>query len=188
MPTERENNFIPRMETIDGVLVRLAESNPDRNLPPENETPEERAIRLGEKKARLAEILTRGVVNDMLTVNLPPEYKGEWVRADAMQVRAMQSMGFWLDNEFADKRVIHGDGTSGNRVGDVVFMVTSAENYDIIQQIKREQAAANEYKGLRAEVEFQNATKRATGGDIPTFVDSKVKQGNITVLPTSEKG
>src|SRR5690242_7548495 len=46
-------------------------------------TPAQRA----ERKARLATILDRGFVQDRLTVELPPDVHGEWVRNDPLEIQ-----------------------------------------------------------------------------------------------------
>lgn len=158
-PTESEKI----VGASDEVIANLAANPP---VIPVNETKEQR-------KARLVNVLSRGVIADVLNVPLPEGVKGEWVRADAMQVRAMQMLGFQIDNQYAVKRSIHNDGTSSARVADVIFMTTTAENYDTIHEIRNEQRMQSEYRGKRAEHEFQSGTERETGGEIKTFNESK---------------
>lgn len=170
MSQERDEIFIPHVPTKDELLDATFKAMEGKEENPANETREQR-------KARRAAVLERGVINDILDVpNLPKDkYHGEWVRADPMQVRAMQALGFWIDTEYATKRVTHSDGTSGNRVGDVIFMVTDRENKELIDEIRDEQRKRAEYRGKRAEHEFQSATARDTGGEIPTFVESRTE-------------
>jgi hypothetical protein len=175
MPKEREAIVIdnPVVQKItgaeDSVLAEIAAEAPSI---PENETKEER-------KARIINVLSRSLVNDVLNVPLPDNLHGEWVRADPMQVRAMQLLGFKLDTEYAHKRAIHGDGSSGARIADVVFMITEKSNYETIMEVREEKRKQSEYRGLRAETEFARGVNRATDGDIGTFNESKVTKGMI---------
>lgn len=127
-----------------------------------------------EKKARLAVVLERGVIHDRLAVNLPKHLYGEWVRADPLEIDRMRTLGFHVDEEFSTKRAIHSDGSSGNRVGDVIYMVCDRENKELIDEVRRERSEASNRspRESREEKEFIAATQAATGGDIPAFSES----------------
>lgn len=132
-------------------------------------TPEERAA----KKARLAVLLDRGIVNDRLKVDLPPDVHGEWVRNDPLDVQRLRALGFEVDNQFATAHGLHNDGTGSAIIGDVVFMTTSRENKDLIDEIRHEQfLRSNNPKKAREEKQFEEKTGKDTGGQIPTFTDS----------------
>jgi len=130
-----------------------------------------------ERKARLVQILDRGLVHDRLSVVLPPDKHGEWVRANPMDIDAMRTLGFEVDNEFSTKRTIHADGSSSNKVGDVIYMTCPKETKELIDEIRLEQSerANNPRKVQREETEFRNQTHRDTGDDIGTFVESKTR-------------
>lgn len=132
-------------------------------------SPEERA----KKKARLATLLDRGIVSDRLQVALPPDKHGEWVRNDPLDIHRLETLGFEVDHEFAPSRALHSDGSGAAVVGDVIFMITSRENKELIDEIRHEQfLAANNPKKSKEEVDFE-ANVRSTGGDVPVFTDSK---------------
>jgi hypothetical protein len=130
-------------------------------------------------KARVLSVLDRGIVNDRLFVKLPNNLYGEWVKNDPLEVDRLRTLGFWLDEEFSTKRAIHADGSKGNKVGDVIFMVTTKDNKEIIDEARREISARADRKVEREERELQNNIRNATQGDIPAFVDSSVRPVGI---------
>lgn len=135
-------------------------------------TPEERAKR----KARLASVLDRGVVQDRLTVALPPDVYGEWVRDDPLEVHRLRTMGFEIDREHAPNQALHNDGSGAARIADVVFMTTSRENKDLIDEIRHEQMMRlHDPRKSREERELQAGIAAESGGDVPTFVESQTR-------------
>lgn len=133
---------------------------------------EERA----QRKARLAVLLDRGIVSDRLTVELPPEIHGEWNRNDPLEIQRLRTLGFEVDTKYAPARALHNDGTGSAVVGDVVFMITSRENKELIDEIRHEQfSASNSPRKAREEKQFEEKTGKDTGGQIPTFTDSTQK-------------
>lgn len=92
----------------------------------------------GELKAKLAAILSRGVIQDRLRVDLPPEVHGEWVRNDPLETRRLETLGFEIDKIYAPARAIGSNADGSAVVGDVVFMTCSQEVYDVIQEIRRD--------------------------------------------------
>jgi hypothetical protein len=94
-----------------------------------------------QRKARLAQVFDRGAIGDRLHVDLPSGYRGEWVPTNdgGINVNRKKALGFWIDNEFAKKHSeLHDKGDSGSHVGDVVFMVCTAETAEILDEIRRE--------------------------------------------------
>ena len=91
-----------------------------------------------QRKAHLVEVLERGLTVDRLHVDLPPEVYGEWVPNDPSEIIRMQTLGFELDTKYASKRALHGSGSGESKVGDVVFMTTSRETHELIEEIRKE--------------------------------------------------
>jgi len=127
-----------------------------------------------EKKARIARVLERGYIVDRLTVDLPKDLHGEWVPID--QIERWEALGFWVDKEHGFKRQLHPDGsgdkTAGGvaRVGDVMFMTCSREDYEIMQELKHEMfikthGSPGEKKALsqKEEQEFKNLVETEIG-------------------------
>lgn len=132
-------------------------------------SPEERA----QRKARLAVLLDRGLISDRLTVELPPELHGEWNRNDPLDIQRLRTLGFEIDTKYAPARALHNDGTGSAVVGDVIFMTTSRENKELIDEIRHEQfLASNSPRKAREEKQFEERIGKETGGQIPTFTDS----------------
>lgn len=95
-----------------------------------------------EKKAKLANIVDRGVVADRLDVPLPDNLYGEWIPNDKAEIHRMEALGFKIDSEYATKRTLH-DGADGRSiVGDTVYMVCERETKEILNEIRRERYEA----------------------------------------------
>lgn len=91
-----------------------------------------------ERKARLARILERGIIADRLAVDLPKDKYGEWVSDDPVEIARMQALGFEVDTEFAPNVSLHSSGTKAGKIGDVIHMICSRENKDILEEIRKE--------------------------------------------------
>jgi hypothetical protein len=91
-----------------------------------------------QKKAKLVEVLDRGITVDRLKVDLPPELYGEWVPNDPGEIARMETLGFEIDKEYSPKRSLHGSGSGEGRVADVIFMTTSRETKELIDEIRNE--------------------------------------------------
>jgi hypothetical protein len=125
-----------------------------------------------EKKARLVQVLDRGLVHDRLHVPLPTDKHGEWVRNDPLEIARMKTMGFDIDVEHASKRNLHSDGTSGNVVGDVIFMTCGKEQKEILDEIALERAERiHNPRRAKEESEFINAADP----EIHAFTESKTR-------------
>lgn len=132
--------------------------------------PEYQEMTREQRKAKLITVLDRGVVHDRLSVKLPDHLHGEWVRADPLEVDRMRTLGFWVDTEYATKRAIHSDGSAGNRVADVIFVVTTKENKQLIDEVRLEQqlrSARNPKQATEEQVE-----RGTVPSIIPTFSES----------------
>lgn len=156
-------------------LIIQGEQQPpldDRSVVTAALSPEERAKR----KARLAVLLDRGLIQDRLSVPLPADKHGEWVRNDPLEIHRLETLGFEVDTKFANAHALHNDGSGAAVVGDVIFMITSRENKELIDEIRHEQfLASNNPRKSREEREFEEKVKGESGGDVPTFTESKTR-------------
>jgi hypothetical protein len=136
-----------------------------------------------QRKARVASLLDRGVVIDRLIVNLPPEYHGEWVAKDDISIMRWKALGFWVDGtdghpQFSTARALHSDGTTLPMIGDTIFMVTTRENKELIDEVRREQYERTHGKpgevavSQREEKSFKRAVADA-GLPTPVIEESK---------------
>jgi hypothetical protein len=97
-----------------------------------------------QKKALRARVLERGIVVDRTTVELPPHLHGEWVHRDQIEIDRKRALGFWIDGEGGRdqyckiQRSLHSDGTKVPMVGDVIFMITTKENKEMIDEINQD--------------------------------------------------
>lgn len=126
--------------TSDAEKLEKAESRED--------VPVEEAESRAKKKGRLAQILQRGFVNDKLVVEgADPEKYYCWVRDEVGEVARMKALGFDMENEAGSG--IHGTGDLTRRVGDVVLMSCSRDNYQLIQEIRMEQKSRRSTLGKK---------------------------------------
>lgn len=89
-------------------------------------------------QGRLVSILERGVVGDRCAVELPTHLYGEWCADDASEIARMEALGFVQDNVYATASALHSDGTGRAKVGDVIHMITSRENKNLIEKLKEQ--------------------------------------------------
>lgn len=168
--SERETVKVParsmRAPTPSELMSVKFEDNPIE--PPNIPTDETRS----EKKARLARILDRGIINDRITIDLPSDLYGEWVRNDQLEIQRMQVLGFQVDHEYAPKSAIHNDGSGAAILGDVIFMTCDRETKEIIDEIRAEQYYAMNRKG-REEDEYQTSADSLRPAHIIPTVESQ---------------
>lgn len=110
--------------------------------PREDKTPKE-AESLADRKAKIAQLLHRGVVADRLEVRNPdPNKEYEWVRETDQDIERHLALGFVIELEDGTElNRVHDTGDRVRRIGDVILMSTSKENYELIRQVRREQKA-----------------------------------------------
>lgn len=143
-----------------------------------------------EKKARLARIQDRGLANQRLDVELPSHLYGEWVPNDKLEIYRMQSLGFVIDDKYAVKRALHDQGDGRSVVGDAVFMVSSMEDHQLLEEIRRENyntvnGSPNDPKSLqREEKEFASENRRI---GMPIVEESRHRRARKTELEAALK-
>lgn len=126
------------------------------------------------RKAKLARVLDMGYLNDRLAVPLPTDVHGEWVRDDPLEIQRKMELGFQIDTKYAAPKALHSDGTGKPKIGDVVFMVTSKENFDLLEEIRREKFAEMHIRKHVENAEF-GAKVKSAGKDMSLHDDSVVR-------------
>jgi hypothetical protein len=126
-----------------------------------------------EMKARLVQVLERGIVHDRMLVPLPADVHGEWARNDPLEIARMQTLGFEVDYEYAPRRALHSDGTGAAIVGDVIFMTCPRIIKEVIDEIRHEQfIRLNAPSQTKEDKEMIANTLRSTGSEIGAFSES----------------
>lgn len=147
-----------RLEKSRDIVAQVQEEFTDREL-------KKRA----ERKKKIAQLLTRGVVNDRMDAAglLGKKYEAtrryEWVRETDTDVDRAMSLGFRLEKrpEDWDGEGLHGAGDNRIRLGDTILMSISRDDYSLIEEVKDEQkrarleAAKREYV-LKAQVQNES--------------------------------
>lgn len=164
-----------------------------RGLSPSILTQDELAAETkAQRRARLINVLDRGVMHDRLYVKLPDNMHGEWARNKPEDIMYMQTLGFKVDDEFAPKRSLNANGDGKSAViGDVIFMTCPRELKEEIDAIRLEQFYAKNGKpgenSVREEREFEKATKATTGGEIQTSVESTTRPATVSDVVSAIK-
>jgi len=162
--------------------VIVVGSNTTEKIAPEHEplTPEETKPpeTRNERKARLARILERGIIADRLHVALPPDVYGEWVADDPVDIARLKALGFEVDTIYAPKHSIHSSGDKAGKIGDVIHMICSRENKDVLEEIRKEnydkrhnRKSVNQKSNMQGEEKEAVANIDRTG--LPSIMESK---------------
>jgi hypothetical protein len=125
-------------------VAKAAEERPDMTT--------EEAMSRAERKAVLAQLLDRGLVNARLEVkDADPNFYYMWAREDDTDLQRLFSLGFELVPKTSEKEAEHLHGTADNlrRLGDVVCVRTPKENHELIEEVKTERKAARALMGKR---------------------------------------
>lgn len=132
--------------------------------------------RRSERKAKIASVLSRGIIADRIHVDLPGNLHGEWVPNDPQEITRMQLMGFEIDMEYATKSALHKSSDGKPIMGDVVFMVCDKETKQIIDEVNRERyERMNNPKLQREEAEYK---RQAHQPEVPAFIESSTTVAN----------
>jgi hypothetical protein len=139
----------------------------------------ERTETKSERKARLAAVLERGYLSERLQVPLPDNMYGEWVPKDHAEITRKELLGFRVDQQYGLKQSLHSDGTPITQIGDVVFMVTSRENKELLDEIRNEQ-----YERRHGKI---GATEHKTQDEEKSVIEPSEKLGVPTIQESSAR-
>lgn len=142
-----------------------------------------------EYKAKLAQILERGLVIDMLQVDLPDHLRGQWVSKTGGFVERMQLLGYQVDTEHAPKKSVHdqGDGSAG--VSDVIFMVIPTWKKEMQDTVIKQRYYETHIKDRRKGKEERDYESINRGLNMPTTIASDVEEvDGVRIEETLQKG
>lgn len=126
--TDQEKNQVK--DNTEARTPPKASTRPDKS-------PEDAEKLRREKKAALAQVLDRGMVNARLKVkDGRPDRVYVYIRDRQEDIDRMKALHFVVETEGG--KGLHGTGDNRRRIGDVVCMSTSRDNYEIIEEIKNE--------------------------------------------------
>ena len=95
------------------------------------------AMTKAQRKAKLAQVLDRGMVSDRLVVkDADPRKHYEWCRDTEIDIDRWRSLGFEVEAERGEG--LHGKGDDRRVVGDAVLMSCSKQNFEILEELKGE--------------------------------------------------
>lgn len=139
-------------------------------------------------KARLAEVLSRSIVEDRLNVReLPNDLYLEWVPTNEVEITRKKALGFRIPTEdWIMKNSLHNDGTGKPQIGDVIAMVCDKRHKELIDEIQAERAAQNSApRRNKGEVDFEKQNKTTPNPTINEGTVEKIKlQGLLDAMPT----
>lgn len=131
MPKERE------IQTPSGTSFTASDEDRKENSVINPETREE-------KKARLARITTNGYISSRLSrpTNIPPNLWFEWVPRDPVEIDQKKLVGFKVADEFFEKGRLTSNDNGVGGIGDVVPMVQSMEDHEVMVEIRQDRIKA----------------------------------------------
>lgn len=95
------------------------------------------AMTKAERKAKLAQVLDRGMVSERLVVkDADPRKHYEWCRNTEIDIDRWRSLNFEVELERGEG--LHGQGDDRRVVGDAVLMSCSKQNFEILGELKAE--------------------------------------------------
>lgn len=151
--TDADQEILRRMRARDEVVPRGSGhpvGSPAPAVPQQKEMTAEEATSRAEKKAKIAQLLHRGLVNARLEVkDADPNYYYCWVREHDPDIERMDALGFEIVTKEGEESALHGAGDMRRRIGDVILMRTPRENYEIIEEVKTEKRARKSQLGKR---------------------------------------
>lgn len=122
--------------TVRRQQTKVVKSGQGKELTPK--AARAKAARLDEEKARIAEVLSRGLVTDMITVrDGKPDRRYAWVRENDADIKKFQLLGYEVETEAGEGE--HQTGDNRRRVGDVILMSCSRKQHDLIEEVRSEQ-------------------------------------------------
>jgi len=145
-------------------------------------TPEEAEdIRAG-KKARIAQILVRGIINDKLQAiyddSVPEEYSGKFVRDTEEDVVRYENLGYGFVYRDGAKG-LHGVADNRIRVGDLVLMTIRKEDRELLEEVRLDRI---KYKLGEGKREYARRAEGTEDSGIVMTDDSvqQVREGSMS--------
>lgn len=147
----------------------------------------------GELRAKLAAVLSRGVIQDRLKVDLPDDIYGEWCRNDPLEINRLKTLGFEIDTVYAPARAINTNADGAAVIGDVIFMTCPRIVHDVIEEIRhddlikqhtKKRGKVRKYQGdyNKEEEDFVSRTKTdadPSGVHVKAFSESTEEQATF---------
>lgn len=162
-------------ETRSTGAEALAKLGIESDPPPIVQTepsPEQVAATFEQKVAKMTQVLNRGILNDRLADIVkkatPKGRHGKPVRDREEDIIRYQNLGYTFDVN-PDVKGMHGTADGRIRIGDLVIMTISEEDYQVLQQVNK------------------NRVKRFTGGEARReYMSVSVNQQAAGIVPVDE--
>ena len=142
---------------------------PLKEKTPEEAAAEAKRIR-AEKKARLAQVLTRGILSDKLRSvakgGTPDGYVGKFVRDRNEDILRYQNLGWGFTYREEAPKGLHDAATGHIRIGDVVLMTIQREDHEILREIQSDRVKSALSKA-RKEYSSESNKEAQSGGAVP---------------------
>ena len=111
-------------------------------------TPEEAEAIVAQKKARLAQVMTRGITNEKLKLAydkyVPDGFGGKFVRDSEGDIIRYTNLGFGFEyKEEIEATGVHGRADGRCAIGDVVLMTITKEDLALLKEVKKEKMLRN---------------------------------------------
>lgn len=124
------------IKNIRRVQTKVVHSGVRKDMTPKQA--QAKAAELDSEKARIAEILSMGLVTDMIRVkDAKPDRRYAWIRENEGDIQKFQLLGYEIETEAGEGE--HQTGDDRRRVGDVILMSCDRERYELIEEVRSEQ-------------------------------------------------
>lgn len=136
-----------------------------------------------EKKARIAQVLSRGVLGEKLKSIIreatPDGYAGKFVRHDAQDIIRAQNLGFVFNYRSGVDPValgLHATPDGKIRVGDIVLMTITKEDQEILREVRTERMKA---KLTKSKKEYLDSSSGYDGGEAFNEGSTSIEAGRL---------
>lgn len=175
-PDDVKRKLEEKAKAMEAEAAAAASAGGKKELTAEEAAVEAKRLR-AEKKARLTQVLSRGILSDKLKgiarAATPEGYVGKFVRERQEDVMRYQNLGWGFTYREGAPRGLHDPATNYIRVGDVVLMTIQKDDHEILREIQADRVKSNLSKSRREYVS-ESQKEAQTGGAVP-FDDSSIK-------------
>lgn len=155
-----EPEVIVSGERIDAILAGDEPDDDDR----EDVSPEEAELIADQmaEEARIAQVLSMGLVSDMIRIkDGDPDKRYVWVRDREIDLEKFKLLGYELESK--EGVGVHSTGDTRRKIGDVVLMSIPRDRYNMIERVEQEMKA-RKMRGPIEEFKKRSLKEQKAGG------------------------
>ena len=128
-----------------------------------------------QKSAKIAQIMTRGIVNDKLQMIIdsavPEGRKGKFIRDNDDDILRYQNLFYTFDYKEGHTKGLHAEADGRIRVGDVVLMTISEDDLYILRESRKKRVEWKLDQGKQEYIGPASAKEKEEGGSLVQSFD-----------------